>query len=158
MRLTLEVPFDREHVTFATELQKAGYHTGVVGKWPLVTEPAGFDYYNVLPGQGEFFNPRMKEIGEPWTDGNRGGINHDGYVTDVITYVALPERERKKAAYQHFIKAYLRCVASIDENVGRVLDYLDDNGLTENTIVVYTSDQGFFLGEHGMFDKRFMYE
>jgi arylsulfatase A-like enzyme len=60
--------------------------------------------------------------------------------------------------YQRYIKDYLRCVASVDENVGRVLDYLEKNGLTENTIVVYTSDQGFYLGEHGWFDKRFMYE
>jgi len=60
--------------------------------------------------------------------------------------------------YQRYIKDYLRCVASVDENVGRVLDYLDENGLAENTIVVYTSDQGFYLGDHGWFDKRFMYE
>jgi arylsulfatase A-like enzyme len=60
--------------------------------------------------------------------------------------------------YQRYIKRYLRTVASIDENVGRLLDYLDDTGLADNTIVIYTSDQGFFLGEHGWFDKRFMYE
>jgi len=60
--------------------------------------------------------------------------------------------------YQRYIKDYLRCVASIDNNVGRLLDYLDESGLEENTIVIYTSDQGFFLGEHGWFDKRFMYE
>ena len=66
--------------------------------------------------------------------------------------------ERKRKAYQYFIKAYLRCVASLDENVGRVLNYLDESGLAGNTIVIYTSDQGVFLGEHGLFDKRFMYE
>ncbi len=60
--------------------------------------------------------------------------------------------------YQRYIKDYLRVVASIDDNVGRMLDYLDDNGLADNTIVVYTSDQGFFLGDHGWFDKRLMYE
>jgi len=60
--------------------------------------------------------------------------------------------------YQRYIKHYLRCVASIDDNVGRLLDYLDEKGLAENTIVVYTSDQGFFLGDHGFFDKRLMYE
>jgi arylsulfatase A-like enzyme len=60
--------------------------------------------------------------------------------------------------YQRFIKDYLRVIASVDDNVGRVLDYLDQNGLAENTIVVYTSDNGFFLGDHGWFDKRFMYE
>lgn len=60
--------------------------------------------------------------------------------------------------YNRFIKDYLRCVQSVDDGVGEVLDYLDKNGLAENTIVVYTSDQGFYLGEHGWFDKRFMYE
>ncbi len=60
--------------------------------------------------------------------------------------------------YQRYIKDYLRCIASVDENVGRLLDYLDEAGLAENTIVVYTSDQGFYLGDHGWFDKRFMYE
>jgi arylsulfatase A-like enzyme len=64
----------------------------------------------------------------------------------------------KKWKYQRYMRDYLACVASIDDNVGRVLDYLDKNGLAENTIVVYTSDQGFFLGEHNWFDKRFMYE
>ncbi len=70
----------------------------------------------------------------------------------------LPENELRKWAYQRYIKDYLRVIASIDDNVGRVLDYLDEAGLTENTIVVYTSDQGFFLGDHGWYDKRFMYE
>lgn len=70
----------------------------------------------------------------------------------------LTKEERKKWKYQAYIKDYLRCVASVDDNVGRVLDYLEANGLAENTVVVYTSDQGFFLGDHGMYDKRFMYE
>jgi arylsulfatase A-like enzyme len=70
----------------------------------------------------------------------------------------LTVEQRTKVAYQMYIKAYLRCVVAIDENIGRVLDYLDKKGLSENTIVIYTSDQGFFLGEHGLFDKRFMYD
>jgi arylsulfatase A-like enzyme len=64
----------------------------------------------------------------------------------------------KKWKYQRYMRDYLACVASVDDNVGRLLDYLDRNGLAENTIVIYTSDQGFFLGEHNWFDKRFMYE
>ncbi|VGO12351.1 Arylsulfatase [Pontiella desulfatans] len=60
--------------------------------------------------------------------------------------------------YQRYIKDYLRCVAAVDDNIGRLLDYLKKNGLEENTIVVYSSDQGFYLGEHGWFDKRWMYE
>ncbi len=60
--------------------------------------------------------------------------------------------------YQRYIKNYLRCIASIDDNVGRILDYLEHQGLADNTIVIYTSDQGFYLGDHGWFDKRWMYE
>jgi len=70
----------------------------------------------------------------------------------------LPEDKLRKWAYQRYIKDYLRVVASIDDNVGRVLDALDEAGLAENTLVIYTSDQGFFLGDHGWYDKRFMYE
>lgn len=64
----------------------------------------------------------------------------------------------RKWAYQFYIKDYLRVIASVDDNVGRLLDYLEDNDLAENTIIIYTSDQGFFLGDHGWYDKRFMYE
>lgn len=63
-----------------------------------------------------------------------------------------------KWKYQHYLKDYLRCIKSIDDEVGRLLDYLDKEGLLENTVIVYTSDQGFYMGEHGWFDKRFMYE
>lgn len=70
----------------------------------------------------------------------------------------LSTEAEKKWRYQRYIKDYLRCIASMDENVGRILDYLDQSGLATNTIVIYTSDQGFFLGDHGWFDKRFMYE
>ena len=247
--LTLDDSLDRNQGNFAALLQEAGYHTGMIGKWHLKTEPRGFDYYNVLPGQGDYFNPRFKEKGRSWQDGEDGGDVRKGYVTDLITDYALqflqdrpqdrpfcllyqhkaphdmweydaqhadlfadadvPEPdnlfddyanrgeaikratqkigmchtlfdgfggfegqfrgvgeelrqllpdEHKRRSYQHFIKAYLRCIASIDDNLGRVLDYLDKVGLAEDTIVVYTSDQGFFLGEHGLFDKRFMYE
>jgi arylsulfatase A-like enzyme len=70
----------------------------------------------------------------------------------------LSGQELKKWKYQRYMRDYLACVASVDENIGRMLDYLDQNGLAENTMVIYTSDQGFFLGEHNMFDKRFMWE
>ncbi|MCU0458226.1 MAG: sulfatase [Bacteroidales bacterium] len=70
----------------------------------------------------------------------------------------LSDAERKDWKYQHFIKDYLRCVKAADDAIGEVLDFLDESGLADNTVVVYTSDQGFFLGEHGWFDKRFMYE
>jgi len=225
---TLSDKFDSSQQTFGKLLQKAGYHTAIIGKWHLKTDPTGFDYWNVLPGQGDYFDPVLFEMG------NRK--KHSGYVTDIIADCTLdflrnrpkdkpfclcyqnkaphdmweydkkhahlyqdidiPEpgnlfddyhnrgnavkrvtqkigmrhtlfqektghlrgRERKKQQYQIYIKKYLRCVASIDENLGRVLNYLDETGLKDNTIVIYTSDQGFFLGEHGLFDKRFMYE
>ncbi len=76
--------------------------------------------------------------------------------------IVIPEgmsfEEARKWRYQTYIKDYLACVKSVDDNIGRVLHYLDDNNLTENTVVVLTSDQGFYLGEHGFFDKRFIYE
>jgi len=245
---TLNDTLDPSLQTFPKLLQASGYHTGVVGKWHLNSEPAGFDDYNVLPGQGDYFNPRFKEKGKPWGNGNMGGEVRQGYVTDIITDLALeflknrprekpfcllyhhkaphdmweydekhahlfegmdiPEPvnlfddyrnrgnaikratqkigmketlflhgtqgkqfsavqseissldpvQQKRKAYRYFIKAVLRCVASLDENVGRVLNCLDESGLAKNTVVVYTSDQGVFLGEHGLFDKRFMYE
>lgn len=70
----------------------------------------------------------------------------------------MTEQETREWVYQKYMKNYLRCIASIDDNIGRVLDTLDRTGLSDNTIVVYTSDQGFFLGDHGLYDKRFMYE
>jgi len=73
-------------------------------------------------------------------------------------YPSLDSTELMEWRYQRYMQDYLACIASVDEGVGKVLDYLDENGLAENTIVVYTSDQGFYLGEHGWFDKRFMYE
>ena len=77
----------------------------------------------------------------------KAGINYD-----------LPEMELRKWAYQYYIKGYLRVIASVDDNVGKVLDELDAQGIADDTIVIYTSDQGFYLGDHGWFDKRFMYE
>ena len=80
--------------------------------------------------------------------------------TDVKTDIPtdMSRDELRHWAYQLYIKDYLRCIAGIDENVGRILNYLDEQGLAENTVVIYTGDQGFFLGEHGWFDKRLMYE
>ena len=82
---------------------------------------------------------------------------------------STPKNDARKAAklkgedlalwkFNRYLKDYLRTIQSVDDGVGEVLAYLDENGLAENTIVVYTSDQGFYLGEHGWFDKRFMYE
>lgn len=72
-------------------------------------------------------------------------------------YPGMTEKEKMKWRYQRYMQDYCGTIAAIDEGVGRVLDYLEKNGLSDNTIVVYTSDQGFYLGEHGWFDKRFVY-
>ena len=233
--------FNQKQITFPKILQTAGYQTAIVGKWHLKTEPQGFDYYNVLPGQGRFFDCPIKEKGKIWKDGNKGGTVRKGYLTDVITDISIdwiekrnrqkpfcimvhhkaphtehayPEKyaniledvslpqpdtfnddyndknpdlkngtcgfskliniipahirakapaqigteEYKLWAYQAFFKGYLRLVAGLDENIGRLLNYLDSTGLTQNTIIVYTSDNGFFIGHHGLFNKMWMYE
>jgi arylsulfatase A-like enzyme len=250
--------FDGTQETFPKLLQAAGYETVLIGKWHLKSDPTGFDYWTILPGQGDYYNPDLIEMGKT--------TRHPGYVTDILTDLALdflrarrnaprpflmmlhhnaphrnwqpPERNltlyddvrfpepptlfddyatRSRAAseqemtirdhltldsdlklgpppdrldetqkkaweaaygpkreafrkaglsgdalvrwkYQRYLQDYLGCVAAVDENIGRVLDVLDETGLSRNTLVVYTSDQGFFLGEHGWFDKRFMYE
>ena len=75
----------------------------------------------------------------------------------ISLWPTMTDREKRSWKYQRYMQDYLGCISSVDDNVGRVLDYLDDKGLAENTMVVYTSDQGFYLGEHGWFDKRFIY-
>ena len=270
---TLNTHFDNRLPHVGRHLQDAGYQTAMIGKWHLGTgkahEPTGFDFWSVLPGQGEYFDPFMIEMGQLQ--------EQSGYVTDIITDkslkwlaerdetkpfflmchhkaphrnweppahyrdylqddIALPEtfdddyanrahaakdakmrirddlkyadlglvqpeggaeigarvtphnHERKiphqedvstmrlidkhsgeaftfdsqealaHFKYQRYMKRYLGTIASVDDNVGRLLAYLDEAGIAEDTIVIYTSDQGFFLGEHGWFDKRFIYE
>ena len=265
-------PFNWDQDNFAKSLQGAGYQTALVGKIHLNGLPQGFDYSNVLPGQGQYYSPEFIENGVKKTI--------PGYITQVTTDIALdwldnkrdkekpflllyhqkaphrtwmPEEkylglfdtvqidlpsnfyddyngrtaaaaqemsilkdidvvydlklldkeeelqtkyrkyfqgkydrmtDKEKAAwdayydpiieefkskdreddelalwkYNRYIRDYLSTIQSVDDGVGQVLDYLKENGLEENTIVVYTSDQGFYLGEHGWFDKRFMYE
>jgi arylsulfatase A-like enzyme len=251
--------FDSSRMTVARLLQQGGYHTGMIGKWHLGSDPAGFDRWEILPGQGAYVDPVLyTSTGEKTYTGR--------YVTDVVTDLAIdfmksrprgkpfflmvhhkaphrpwdpdakhraqfadrwiPEPEtfwdayatrtdalrenlQRVAAdltrrdlkleppadlsgppraswlaakpmevtitrdgknvsltgealvrwkYQRYMKDYLATVQSVDDNIGRLLAFLDANGLSKNTMVVYTSDQGFFLGDHGLFDKRFMYE
>jgi arylsulfatase A-like enzyme len=219
----------RNHV--AKELQRSGYQTAMIGKWHLASDPTGFDYWNILPGQGVYYDPTFINGGER--------KQYTGYCTDLIGDFTLDWLKRRdprkpffamchhkaphrpwqpapkykdlfagqtipepsnlydhyegrarsvaavamrvgenmtktdvkqdpppglagdalrKWAYQLYIKDYLRCIQSVDDNVGRLLDYLDVESLAANTIVIYTSDQGFYLGDHGWFDKRLMYE
>jgi arylsulfatase A-like enzyme len=81
-----------------------------------------------------------------------------GPENEALKKALLTPKQQTQWNYQRFVKDYLRCVDAVDENVGRVLDYLDQSGLAENTVVIYTSDQGWYLGEHGWYDKRWMYE
>lgn len=109
--------------------------------------PMGDDQWNAVGGY-ERLTPAQKKL---W---------NDAYGPEMYAFMAnKPQgKELLRWKYQHYIKDYLRCVAAVDDNVGRILDYLKENHLDQNTIVVYCSDQGFYLGEHGWFDKRWMYE
>ncbi len=235
-------PFDHDQQQFQKILRQHGYQTAMIGKIHLSGAMQGFDYWEVLPGQGRYINPQF--ITET------GRTEYKGHSTDIITDRALnwlengadtsrpfmlmvhykaPHRnwqpaeriaekfrqrtfpepdnlfddysERGTAAhkqdmsiektmrmrhdlkvvpgskraeylekhqpegrdlirwkYQAYMQDYLGCIAGVDENVGRILNYLKESGREKNTVVMYSSDQGFYLGEHGWFDKRFMYE
>lgn len=266
--------FDGSQQTFPKLLRANGYQTAVIGKWHLVTDPTGFDHWDILIGQGNYYNPLFIRNGEQlqrkgyatnittdlaieWLDSIRDkekpfclllhhkaphrtwmpdtcdldlfsdatfplpanfNDNYEGRQAaaaqemsiakdmDLVYDLKLADKENQihsgkeleamgralytnmdsaqKAAwdahydkviadfkakgltgdsltmwkYQQYMRDYLRVITSIDRNVGRVLDYLEKSGLDKNTLVVYTSDQGFYMGEHGWFDKRFMYE
>ena len=70
----------------------------------------------------------------------------------------MSREEKMRWKYQRYMQDYLGTISSVDDNVGRLLDYLEETGLDQNTMIIYTSDQGFYLGEHGWFDKRFIYD
>jgi arylsulfatase A-like enzyme len=121
------------------------------------------EYYGEETGTG---GNRNAEVEQSWvgsyermTDEQKKAWDaHYRPINEEYRKANLKGNELAEWMYQRYVKDYLRCIISVDENVGRVLDYLDQNGLTENTLVIYTSDQGFYLGEHGWYDKRFMYE
>jgi len=251
--------FDSSRTTVARRLQAGGYYTGMIGKWHLGSDPVGFDWWEILPGQGAYVNPVLytatdektytgryatdvitdlaidfiknrprnkpfflmlhhKAPHRPWEpDAAHGSRFADRWIPEPETFWdsydtrtdALHENQQRVAAdltrrdlklqppaglqgaqltawlttkpdtvttmrngepvtltgealtrwkYQRLMQDYLATVQSVDDNVGRVLDFLDRNSLSKNTMVIYTSDQGFFLGDHGLFDKRFMYE
>ena len=234
---TLRDEIDPDRPNVAKALQQSGYQTAVIGKWHLKSEPSGFDHWEVLPGQGRYFDPVLRtpegrnkyegysadvitdlsldwlkngrdedkpfvlmhhfkssheafrspprhdelfkdvQLPEPpslWEDkGHRSaGSRPFGFTIEDMTrrfirrnqwqpprpYDEMSPRAQRRHGYQAFVKQYLRAVAAIDDNVGRLMDYLEEAGLAENTLVMYTSDQGYFLGEHNYIDKRWMYE
>lgn len=249
--LDLDGRITPENQHLAHEMKKAGYHTAMIGKWHLKSEPAAFDYYCVLPGQGKYHNPDFRMRGDKAWPGNTISLQgkhssdaitdlsldwlksgwdrkkpfflmhhfkapHDLFqnaerYNDYLEDIDIPEPdnlynqpgqfagsiatrgendtlidkiggsvtmrcntwelgrrlgvdqtlrdpEYGREVYQRFLKRYLRCVKGVDDNVKRLVDYLEDNGMLENTVIIYTGDQGFFLGEHDLMDKRWMYE
>ncbi|HEC43322.1 MAG TPA: DUF4976 domain-containing protein [Bacteroides sp.] len=102
----------------------------------------GSDYSRMNEEQRSIYGPILESISDDFKS----------------RWPSMSEEEKRRWQYQRYIQDYLACISSVDDNVGRVLDYLDESGLAGNTMVVYTSDQGFYLGEHGWFDKRFVYE
>ncbi len=250
---TLGAGFTPEHMHIAKLMSAGGYQTSVIGKWHLQTEPTGFDYYCVLPGQGRYWNPVLKTR-ENWEHYLEGGQVYEGFSSDVIADMCIewianrdpskpfmamchfkathepfdyPDRhsdlykdvdipipesfydrgpettgrsfrgqsidnlqkryldasanpdqrrdfqhypdlpfsvdgldvdEARMKTYQKFVKDFMRSGAAIDDNIGKLMAYLEEAGLAENTVVIYTADQGYFLGEHGWFDKRLIYE
>jgi arylsulfatase A-like enzyme len=237
---TLKGEIPAKQQTLARLIKQAGYETAMVGKWHLKAEPATFDFYTVLPGQGWYHNPEFRTRGpKPWpqntirvkkhssdaiTDislkwlknrkqkdkpfflmhhfkaphddfenaerydflysdvnipepeslrirGNHGPIGRERYGTSVskrnerrsmgdhmFVDRAMDDDQFTTESYQRYLKKFLRCVKGVDDNVGRLLKHLKETGELENTVVIYTADQGFMLGEHDYIDKRWMYE
>ena len=113
-------------------------------------QPKVEEYPNGFYGPYNRANAEQKAMYEPVLDSINNFFE--------ANWANMSDEEKMRWKYQRYMQDYLACVSSVDDNVGRVLDYLDKSGLAENTIVIYTSDQGFYLGEHGWFDKRFVYD
>ena len=113
----------------------------------VIPEPETFNHEYDENGPTEQLQVKLETVHEQWK------VTHWNPMPQ-----GLCMQEQKERNYQLFIKDYLRCVASVDDNVGRLLDYLDREGLTDDTVVMYTSDNGMFQGEHGWVDKKMMYE
>jgi arylsulfatase A-like enzyme len=128
---TLDDDFDRERDNLAKQLKAAGYETAIVGKWHLHTEPSGFDYYNVLPGQGLYHDPKLKEIGETWKDHNRGGKVYEGYVSDVVTDVALEWLDERSSEKPFFLMLHHKAPHGLWEPAKRHETALDDVEIPE---------------------------
>ena len=121
----------------------------------VLPEPDTFwDDFDGRPGTQSKSATIAPSLAERMVSGKRG----QGWPTGNLDLTGLDQRQRKKAAYQKYVKDYLRCVAGIDESVGRLYQYLQDEALLNDTLIIYTSDQGMYVGEHGFYDKRLMLE
>ena len=116
-----------------------------------------------VDGKGTVLRPKPNRFYSPYGRANKEQKEKYNKILNKISedfktnWPKMNEEEKMKWKYQRYMQDYLATISSVDDNIGRVLNYLDASGLDENTIVVYTSDQGFYLGEHGWFDKRFIY-
>ena len=117
-----------------------------------------------VTGKGDIVKPTAERFYGPFNRANDEQKRKYNVTLDKISkdfkenWPKMNDKEKMKWKYQRYMQDYLATISSVDDNVGRGLDYLRESGLEENTIVVYTSDQGFYLGEHGWFDKRFIYD
>ena len=124
-----------------------------------IPEPVSIADFGPQTNGRSFKGQPLEELEKRWAEFQKHPTtNWTTYPGMPFTIQGLDSMQARKKIYQKFIKDYLRCAAAIDENLGRLLDYLKSAGLMENTVIIYTSDQGYFLGEHGFFDKRMMYE
>ena len=124
-----------------------------------IPEPISITDFGPEANGRSFKGQQLEQLEKRWEEYQKHPTtNWITYPGMPFTIAGLDSMQARKKIYQKFLKDYLRCGAAIDENIGRLLDYLDSSGLSKNTVIIYTSDQGYFLGEHGFFDKRMMYE
>lgn len=121
-------------------------------------EPKSLYDFDPATNGRSFIGQKLWILGERWVNDSKKGEASQRYPGMPFSLEGLSKEEARKKTYQKFVRDFLRSGAAIDDNIGKLLDYLDESGLADNTIVIYTSDQGYFLGEHGFFDKRMIYE
>lgn len=142
--------FKATHEPFDYPERHASLYEGVE-----MPEPESLYEFGPEASGRTFEGQALEKLGKRFAGVGSTGFDYPGTI-DLPS--GLSEREHRHRIYQKFVKDFLRCGRAIDDNIGRLLGFLDANGLAENTIVIYTADQGYFLGEHGFFDKRMMYE
>ncbi len=147
--------FKATHEPFDYPARYQDFYQGV-----SIPEPASLLDFGEANNGRTFIGQKLEILGERYVNDTKNLANgkKTRYPSLPFSLDGLDQMEARKKTYQTFIKDFMRSGAAIDDNIGKLLDYLEANGLAENTIVIYTADQGYFLGEHGMFDKRMIYE